>query len=216
VRLYFCNASTRRESRAEHGTAARPKLSKAPFKYRKRTPEEFRRGFCRNPEEVWWNFEAELGPPNSMTVDQLNQCLRSLLRFAEITGENYLRVPPEVANRVLSILIDRLRRSAKSKRLIESKERIIVISRLLTQWRRATFKPGTGRPRKNWFERLVQDEAVHNFKRRRSQLTECSFNRDDAEHKAAAEIAPDYKVKPATLISWSCHPGRRRSRSRKR
>jgi hypothetical protein len=188
-------------------------VSKAPFVYRKRTLEEIRRGFCRDPEEVWWNFEAELGPPNSMTDKQLKQCLRRLLRFAEITGEDHLRVPPEVA---VSGLIDKLRRHARGMRLVESKEGIIGINRLLTQWRRASLQRGPGRPRKNWFERLVQDEAVHEFKRRRSQLTKGDFKRDDAARKAAAEIGADYGVSPATVISWSGHPGRRRSRSRKR
>jgi hypothetical protein len=191
-------------------------MSKAPFVYRERTLEEIRQRFCSNPEEDWWNMEAELGPPKSMTDDQLQQCLRRLLRSAEIAGEDHLSVPPEVGYCVLSHLIDKLRRDARGIGSVESKQGIIGINRLPTQWHRATFKPGTGRPRKNWFEQLVQDEAVHEFRRRRSQLTEDGCNRDDAEHKAAAEIAPNYEVKPATLISWSSHPKRRRSRSRKR
>jgi hypothetical protein len=190
-------------------------MSKAPFVYRERTLEEFRQRFRRNPEEVWWNMEAELGPPKSMTDDQLQQCLRLSLRSAEITGEDHVRVPPEVADRVLSDLIDRLRRYARGMGSVESKQKIIVINRLLTQWRRSTIRPRPRhRPRKNWFERFVQDEAVREFNQRRSQLTESGLRRDDAEDKAAAEIGANYEVSPATLISWSAHPGRRRSRRR--
>jgi hypothetical protein len=116
-----------------------------------------------------------------------------------------LRVPPIIAARVLSDVIDKFRRSARS---VEDKQAIVECSRLLRRLRASLPRRPRHRPR-NWIVRQARADAVHEFELMRLKYRNDGLSRDEAIERAATEVAPCYAVKPATIKSWWAHPGRR-------
>ena len=181
------------------------------YVYRPPTSEDMRRRLSeRNGDRFWQSVEDDYGPLESVEDDKLKRTLRTHLDISEILGTNILPVPTEVARRVFTDLIDKFRRSAKAANSIDAKRAIISVNRDLEAWVSTLPRRERNRPRKNWFQQALESEAVRELELRRRQLKDSGLTSNEAINKAAAEIAPDYQVKPATLISWWKHPGRLR------
>jgi hypothetical protein len=188
-----------------------------PFVFRPRTIEDLREQLSGTPEEIWSDIEDEDGPLDLMSDAALKQRLTTRLSIAvRIFGQDGLRVPPAVFVRLISAEIDRLRREARAAGLVEVKQKLIDANRLLQRCRASLPRRPKHRPAKSFARRIAETEAIHEFDLRRRQLMRSGHARDEAIDQAAEKVAFEYGVKPATLISWWQHPGRRRPKPRRR
>ena len=185
------------------------------------------------PEEVWEHIEDEFGALNQparrngkprlgMIDDaELKQRLTTELRFAEWRGDTTLRVPREVAERVIGAVLEKCRGGEPA-----ALKRADTALRRFSKQTRAAKGRAAHAPRKNWLAQLLQDEACDRLLERQRELMadktkNYSHPNYDALHQAANEIAPQYAVSADTLISWLANPGdrsgrRRQARRRKR
>jgi len=111
------------------------------------------------------------------------------LALVEAIGENVVSVPRIVAERML---VD-----------------------FRAQQRGESLRPKY-RPRKSWWMRRWEETACRQFEHLRRELMRDGHSRDEATEQAAREIAPGYLVTPSTIIDWAAHPGRRRTRRRRK
>jgi hypothetical protein len=135
----------------------------------------------RTPNALWLEIKNEAGPLDQIDIDGMKRALELALVEATIRGESVVQVPVPIARRMLTDLE--------------------------AQQRGRSLRP-KHRPRKNWWLRRWEQTAVAQFDCRRRELAEV-LSRDDAIDQAANEIAPHFRVGPATLITWWGNPGRR-------
>jgi hypothetical protein len=165
------------------------------------------------PEQAWEAFEHEFGPLAKVDVERLKQWLLTLLGLDAFHDRPTMRVPVDVAIRVLQEVIDKC---PHHKLSAEVRDMRISANKMLRAVRKSRAGP-KHRPRKNAFLKLAEGDACHELEQRRRELMYYQgMSSDDALHQAAEEIAPGYMVRPATLISWLGNPGRRRRRRRRR
>jgi hypothetical protein len=192
------------------------------FVYRPRTLEDLRQHLSVPPEEAWSIIEDEHGPPKSMTGEALKHFLTTQWGIAaKIFGHDRLSVPAAaVAERVLSDVIDKLRRTIRTMPPGEDrqqvKQQVDAVNREFKRWRAKLPRRPRHRPRKSFARKVDESEAIHEFDLRRRQLQQSGCTRDEAIEQAAERIASKHGVKAATLISWWQHPGRRAPRPRRR
>lgn len=160
--------------------------------------------------DVWEQIELEFGPLDKLSDHELIQRLATEMHIATLRGERAVRVPAEVAERVLGAVLAKCRRGASANdkpALIEANR----LMRKLSAHVRAQKPRPKHRPHKNWFLRRAAKIACYELKQRQRELMSLEgLSSGDALHQAAEEIAPGYFVQSATLISWWANPGRRR------
>jgi hypothetical protein len=137
----------------------------------------------RSPRDLWREIEDEAGPLHEIDIDGLKRALELALGEATIRGETVVQIPPQIARQMLADL--RARQRGQSLR-------------------------PKHRPKKNWWLRRWEKTAVAQFDRRRRELQTEGKPREEAIQQAADEVAGNYFVRPATIISWWANPGRRR------
>ena len=134
----------------------------------------------------------------------------------EIILHDSVRMPLEIGERVITdVLAKCLNVSACDRPIFDDAHRLL---RKLRKRIRAEKGRPAHRPRKNWFEQLLNEEAYLAMERRQSELMVEARERgqkltsDKARRQAAEEIACDYRISAAALISWWKNPKRLRQR----
>jgi hypothetical protein len=189
---------------------------KPKFVYCPPTPDDFRRRLAHGtPEDNWRAIEDEYGTLDWTADAVLKHIMKTELRIAEILAKidrdpkpKCLSVPPVVAIRILSDVLDKLklRRSA----LTADDKQAINAAKVELRRALATLpRRSKHRPRKDWLAQRNEIEAVQEFDQLFRRLMKKARGRDEAIAQAAGEVAPCWGIKPATLISWWAHPGRR-------
>jgi hypothetical protein len=166
---------------------------------------------CHTPQEVWEAIEEACGPPDLIPDEWLRDILLTRLRIAEIFGSQSLWVPDAVAVRIFQNRIDKARSSARAVNR-PARQKVIDCNKLLKRWQTSLQRRPQHRPKKHYAAWQTQLELTQEFKLRRRELINRGFTREQADEQAAAETVAGYSIKPATLMSWASHPGRRRSR----
>jgi hypothetical protein len=158
------------------------------------------------PEQVWADTDLD--------DEALRRRLSVQVHIAKFVGDpDRLRFPPAIVERILSGLIDKLRRAATSP---EDRRAIIDLNRVFKRWRATLPRRPNHRPRTS---PLAYEAAVFEFAERRWQLINRRKRRRtpaEATKEAARATALCYGVSPATILTWVDHPGRRPAMQRLR